>query len=89
MKNKSVLDWEIMKELETFAAKFEQLRNFIDFIHAFVWQEIIDGYEGQTIEKLGCLTEILSDVAHIRDNDLSDVVQKILALHDAEEPDLN
>lgn len=70
-----------MNELETFSAKYEQLRNFIDFIKDFVWQEIIEGYEGETVDKLGYFTEILSDVAHIRDNDLEAVIKKIAPLH--------
>lgn len=81
MTEKFVLNRETLNELETFSAKFEQLRNFIDFVHDFVWQEIIEGYEGETIERLGCLTEMLSDVVHIRDNDLEAVIKKIAPLH--------
>ena len=77
MTNEFVLDMETMNELETFSARFEQLRNFIDFIHDFVWQEIIEGYEGETIERLGCLTEMLSDVVHIRDTNLETIIKKI------------
>lgn len=77
MTNEFVLDMETMNELETFSARFEQLRNFIDFVHNFVWQEIIEGYEGETIERLGCLTEMLSDVAHIRDTNLETIIKKI------------
>lgn len=84
MKNEFVLSRDAMNELEGFSAKFEQLRNFIDFIHDFVWQEIIEGYEGETVEKLGCLTEMLSDVAHIRENDLEAVIKKIALLHNPE-----
>lgn len=82
MTNEFVLNRDTMNELENFSARFEQLRNFIDFIHDFVWQEIIEGYEGETVEKLGCLTEMLSDVAHIRDNDLEAVIKKIAPLPD-------
>lgn len=77
MTNEFVLDMETMNELETFSARFEQLWNFIDFIHDFVWQEIIEGYEGETIERLGCLTEMLSDVVHIRDTNLETIIKKI------------
>lgn len=77
MVNEYVLDFDTMNELETFSAKFEQLRNFIDFVHDFVWQEIIEGCEGETVEKLGCLTETLSTVAHVRDNELEAVIKKI------------
>lgn len=85
MTNEFVLNRDTMNELENFSARFEQLRNFIDFIHDFVWQEIIEGYEGETVEKLGCLTEMLSDVAHIRDNDLEAVIKKIAPLHNPAE----
>ena len=81
MVDKFVLERDTMNELETFSAKFEQLRNFIDFVHDFVWQEITEGCEGKTIERLGCLTEMLSDVVHIRDNDLEAVIKKIAPLH--------
>jgi len=84
MKNEFVLNRDAMNELEGFSARFEQLRNFIDFVHDFVWQEIIEGYEGETVEKLGCLTEMLSDVAHIRENDLEAVIKKIALLHNPE-----
>ena len=77
MTNEFVLDRETMNELEIFSAKFEQFRNFIDFVHDFVWQEIIKGHEGETVEKLGCLTEMLSTVAHVRDNELETVIKKI------------
>lgn len=77
MTNEFVLDRETMNELETFSAKFEQLRNFIDFVYDFTWQEIIEGYEGEAVEKLGCLTEMLSTVAHVRDNELEAVIKKI------------
>lgn len=77
MTNEFVLDRETMNELETFSAKFEQLCNFIDFVHNFTWQEIIEGYEGGTVEKLGCLTEMLSTVAHVQDNELEAIIKKI------------
>lgn len=82
MTNEFVLNRDTMNELETFSAKFEQLRNFIDFVHDFTWQEIIEGYEGETVEKLGCLTEMLSTVAHVRDNELEAVIEKINPLSD-------
>lgn len=85
MKNEFVLNRDAMNEIENFSARFEQLRNFIDFIHDFVWQEIIEGYEGETVEKLGCLTEMLSDVAHSRENDLEAVIKKIALLHNPEQ----
>ena len=76
---------EQMNKIENFSAKFEQLRNFIDFIHDFVWQEIINGYDGELIERLGCLTEALSDVAHIRDNDLEELIKEIALSHNPAE----
>lgn len=82
MKNEFVLSRDAMNELEGFSARFEQLCNFIDFVHDFIWQEIIEGYEGKTVEKLGCLTEMLSDVAHIRENDLEAVIKKISLMPD-------
>lgn len=85
MADKFVLDRDTMNELEDFSARFGQLRNFIDFIHDFVWQEIAEGHEGETVEKLGCLTEMLSDVAHIRDDDLEQVIKKIAPLHNPAE----
>lgn len=77
MTNEFVLTRETLNELETFSAKYEQLRNFVDFVNSFVWQEIIEGYEGETIERLGCLTEMLSDVVHIRDTNLETIIKKI------------
>lgn len=85
MTNQFILNRETMNELETFSAKYEQLRNFIDFIKDFVWQEIIEGYEGGTVETLGCLTEMLSDVAHLRDDELEAVIKKIAPLHNPAE----
>lgn len=76
MANEFVLNMETMNELETFSARFEQLRNFIDFVHDFTWQEINERYEGEMIRRLGCFTEMLSDVAHIRDNELEEVIKK-------------
>ncbi len=83
MERKYVMNYETMTELENFSAKFEQLRNFIDFVRDFTWQEIINGENPEgAIEKLGCLTEMLSDAAHIRDGELEAVIKKIAPLPD-------
>lgn len=77
MANEFVLDWETMNELENFSARFEQLRDFIDFVHDFTWQEINEEYEGGAVKRLGCLTEMLLDVVRIRDNELEEIIKKI------------
>lgn len=75
--NEFVLNRDVMNELEDFSVKFEQLRIFIDFVNNFVWQEINEDYEGETVTNLACLTNMLSDVAHIRENELEAVIKKI------------
>lgn len=77
MDNKFVLDWDTMMELETFSAKFEQFRNFVDLVHEFVWQEIMNGFDGERIDKLGCLSEMMSEIVHNRDNELETIIKKI------------
>ncbi len=72
-----VLDFDTMNELEALSAKFEQLRNFADVVNDFVWQEIVEGYEGETINKLGCLTESLLEVIRVRENNLDAIIKKI------------
>lgn len=79
-----VLDREGMDRVEEFAAKFEQLCIFIDFVHDFVWQGINDGSEGEWIERLGCLTEVLSDVAHVRDAELDSLIADAIRARDPE-----
>lgn len=69
-----------MNELETFSAKFEQFRNFIDFVNYYVWQEILDGHENETVSKLGCFTEAMSDLAKVRDKELEEIILKIKPL---------
>ncbi len=80
MTNEFVLTRETLNELETFSAKYEQLRNFVDFVNSFVWQKILNGTERAAIEKLGCLTETLSTVAHARDKELETAIHKIKPL---------
>ncbi len=77
MVNEYVLDLDTMNELETLSAKFEQLRNFADVVNNFVWQKIVEGYEGETINKLGCLTESLLEVICVRENNLDAIIKKI------------
>lgn len=77
MVNEYVLDFDTMNELETLSAKLEQLRNFADVVNDFVWQKIVEGYEGETINKLGCLTESLLEVICVRENNLDAIIKKI------------
>lgn len=64
-------------ELETFSANLELLSNFVDIIDELVWSEIIERYEGTDIRKLGCLTKMLSEIAHNRDADLENIIKGI------------
>ena len=76
MKNEVVLNMETMNELETFSAKYEQMRELIEFLKEFVWSEVTERHEGKEIERLGCLVDALLDVAHSRENDLEAVIKK-------------
>lgn len=71
---------EVMTELETFSAKVEQLGNFIDLVNDFVWGEIVNGAREDAIDKLGCLTETLSEVVRIRDKELEEIITKVKPL---------
>lgn len=83
MNNEFVLNSETMNELENFSARFEQLRSFIDFVHDFTWREILNGENPEkAADQLGCLTEMLSDAAHIRESELDAVIKKISPLPD-------
>lgn len=64
-------------ELETFSANLELLSNFVDIIDELVWSEIIERYESADIRKLGCLTKMLSEIAHNRDVDLENIIKGI------------
>lgn len=77
MVNEYVLDFDTMNELETLSVKLEQLRNFAGVVNDFVWQKIVEGYEGETINKLGCLTESLLEVICVRENNLDAIIKKI------------
>lgn len=82
MKEQFVLDRETMNELETFSAKYEQMRGLIEFIKEFVWSEVTERHEGKEIEKLGVFVDALLDVAHSRENDLEAVIKKISLMPD-------
>ena len=81
MKNEFVLNRETMNELETFSAKFEQMRGLVEFLKVFVWGEVTELYEGKEIERLGCLVDALLDVSISRENDLEAVIRKINSVH--------
>lgn len=80
MTTKFVLDFETMNELEAFSAKYEQLRNFADFVYSFAWENIVGIYDGEEPDKLGCFLEMLSTAAHVRDDELEAVIKKIAPL---------
>lgn len=82
MKNEFVLSRDAMNELETFSAKYEQMRGLIEFIKEFVWSEVTERHEGKEIEKLGVFVDALLDVAHSRENDLEAVIKKISLMPD-------
>ena len=85
MKNEFVLNRETMNELETFSAKFEQLRELVEFLKVFVWGEVTERYEGKEIERLGCLVDALLDVSISRENNLEAIIKKINTLPDSVE----
>lgn len=85
MKNEFVLNRETMNELETFSAKFEQLRELVEFLKVFVWGEVTERYEGKEIERLGCLVDALLDVSISRENNLETIIKKINTLPDSVE----
>lgn len=77
MSNEFVLNRETMNELETFSAKFEQMRGLVEFLKVFVWGEVTERHEGKEIERLGCLVDALLDVSISREKDLEAVIKKI------------
>lgn len=81
MSNEFVLNWETMNELETFSAKYEQMRELVEFLKEFVWGEVTERYEGKEIAQLGCLVNALFDVSISRENDLETVIKKINSVH--------
>ena len=85
MKNEFVLNRETMNELETFSAKFEQMRGLVEFLKVFVWGEVTERYEGKEIERLGCLVDALLDVSISRENNLEAIIKKINTLPDSVE----
>lgn len=68
---------ELENELETFSANLELLRDFVDIINELVWGTVIELHEGEDIRKLGCLTKMLSEIAHKRDADLESIIKGI------------
>lgn len=54
MTNEFVLNRETMNELETFSAKFELMRELVEFLKEFVWGEVTERHEGKEIERLLC-----------------------------------
>ena len=68
---------ELENELETFSANLELLRDFVDIIDELVWGTVIELHEGEDIRKLGCLTKMLSEIAHKRDTDLENIIKSI------------
>jgi len=65
---------ELENELETFSANLELLRDFVDIINELVWCTVIEQHEGEDIRKLGCLTKMLSEIAHKREADFESIV---------------
>lgn len=53
MNNEYVLSIDTMNELETFSAKYEQMRGLVEFLKEFVWSEVTERHEGKEIERLG------------------------------------
>ncbi len=85
MSNEFVLNRETMNELETFSAKFEQMRGLVEFLKVFVWGEVTERHEGKEIERLGCLVDALLDVSISRENNLEAIIKKINTLPDSVE----
>lgn len=81
MTNEFVLNTDTMNELETFSAKYEQMRELVEFLKEFVWGEVTELYEGKEIERLGCLVDALLDVSISRENDLEAVIRKINSVY--------
>lgn len=69
---KMMIDPELHTAIEDYSCKAEQLRNFIDFINEWVWNQVSNGNiaENETSGKLCSLMENLSDLAHLRDSEL-------------------
>lgn len=85
MEEQFVLDRETVNELETFSAKYEQMRGLVEFLKEFVWGEVTERHEGKEIEKLGVFVDALLDVARNRENDLEAVIKKISLMPDITE----
>lgn len=85
MEEQFVLDRETMNELETFSAKYEQMRGLVEFLKEFVWGEVTERHEGKEIEKLGVFVDALLDVARSRENDLEAVIKNISLMPDITE----
>lgn len=73
------LNAEVFDALEDYSAKAEQLKNFIDFINDFVWNEVSAGKvaDDKTANRLTCLTESLADLAHLRDRELQTIIDSM------------
>lgn len=73
---KMLIDPELHTAIEDYSCKAEQLRNFIDFINDWVWDEVSKGIieENKTSSKLCSLMENLSDLAHLRDSELAAIL---------------
>ena len=76
---KKMIDPELHAAIEDYSCKAEQLRNFIDFINAWVWNEVSKGNieENKTSSKLCSLMENLSDLAHLRDSELAAILDSM------------
>lgn len=68
---------ELVNELETFSANLELFKDFVDIINELVWGTVIELHEGEDIRKLGCLTKMLSEIAHNREADLESIINDI------------
>lgn len=76
---KIIIAPELHDALEDYSCKMEQLKNLIDFINDWVWEQVSIGNieEGKTADKLRCLTESLSDLSHLRDSELSAILDNV------------
>lgn len=76
---KIIIAPELHDALEDYSCKMEQLKNLIDFINDWVWEQVSIGNieEGKTADKLRCLTENLSDLSHLHDSELSAILDNV------------
>lgn len=70
---------EVLDELNDFSCKIETLKNSIGVLNGLIWGGALDG-DRKAKEQAAHLSEMLLEVATIRDKEISRVLKKIKPL---------